>query len=184
MGCVVGTERGGPVLEKGAEMMRALLFESLCLLAITAGCTAAEPQAVDGTSNGTLLAIAPAGAPATPLSCTAIPGIVGCWTFDGDVLDHSGNGHNGVLHGGAAFTAGAGGRSNTALALDGVDDYPLSTHCHRAPTCRASAAPQHWHCRSDSRPSVSVFNVYAGPQRAGEGVSVDNEANICNASII
>ena len=48
------------------------------------------------------------------------PGLTGWWKFDGDGLDASGNGHDGVLAGDAHYEAGYLGQ---ALALDGADDY-------------------------------------------------------------
>jgi len=49
----------------------------------------------------------------------ADPGLVGWWKFDGDVLDASGNGRNGTVHGNPQFVAGVHG---DALEFDG-DDY-------------------------------------------------------------
>ena len=48
------------------------------------------------------------------------PGLVGQWHFDGDALDSSGNGNNGILMGDATFAAGKFGQ---ALSLDGSGDY-------------------------------------------------------------
>ncbi len=56
-------------------------------------------------------------------SCTLVAGIVGCYTFDGDVLDHGGNLNHGVLSGELSYVAGKRGAPLTALRLDGIDDF-------------------------------------------------------------
>lgn len=56
-------------------------------------------------------------------SCTLVPGIVGCYTFDGDVLDHGGTLNHGVLSGAAVYVAGKLGAPSSALRLDGTDDH-------------------------------------------------------------
>ncbi len=52
---------------------------------------------------------------------TDIPtnGLVAYYPFDGDAMDHSGNGHHGTVHG-ATLTAGISGQ---AYSFDGVDDF-------------------------------------------------------------
>ena len=60
-----------------------------------------------------------AGPTPTTLPPTAEAGLVAYYTFDGDTLDHSGNGNDGTNHG-ATFVSGISGQ---ALCFDGMDDY-------------------------------------------------------------
>lgn len=62
------------------------------------------------------------GPPVTTESCTFITGIVGCYPFEGNANDFSGNGHHAVLHGGT-FVGDKFGTSGSALALNGTDEY-------------------------------------------------------------
>jgi cysteine-rich repeat protein len=48
-------------------------------------------------------------------------GTVGCWTFNGDFDDHSGNNYHGAPNGGVGFTVN--GIIGEAAEFDGVDDY-------------------------------------------------------------
>ena len=50
-------------------------------------------------------------------------GLVAHYTFAGDANDLSGNGNNGTLQGGAEFTTDRDGITDSALLLDGIDDY-------------------------------------------------------------
>ena len=59
------------------------------------------------------------GAAGSIPSPTAEAGLVAYYTFDGDTLDHSGNGNDGTNHG-ATFVSGIRGQ---ALSFDGMDDY-------------------------------------------------------------
>lgn len=58
----------------------------------------------------------------TTPSCTFLAGIVGCYPFEGDANDFSGNGRHGLRHGGS-FVADKFGNAGGALALNGVDEY-------------------------------------------------------------
>lgn len=55
-------------------------------------------------------------------SCTFLPGIVGCYPFEGNANDFSGNARHGLRHGGS-FVADKFGNAGGALALNGVDEY-------------------------------------------------------------
>lgn len=58
-----------------------------------------------------------------PLVCTEpTAGLAGCYRFEGDAVDESGNGQNGTLRGDPEFTSDADGQPEGALSLDGVDD--------------------------------------------------------------
>ena len=59
------------------------------------------------------------GATPTTAQPTAEAGLVAYYPFDGDLVDHSGNGNNGTSHG-ATFVSGYSGQ---ALCFDGLDDY-------------------------------------------------------------
>jgi len=57
-------------------------------------------------------------------TCTGpTAGLVGCYPFNGNTYDRSGNYLNGVLHGSPIFTTDARGNASGALFLDGTDDY-------------------------------------------------------------
>ncbi len=47
---------------------------------------------------------------------------IASYSFSGNTLDNSGNGHDGTLHG-ATYTTDRFGTENSALSFDGVDDY-------------------------------------------------------------
>ncbi len=47
-------------------------------------------------------------------------GLVAHYTFDGNVNDATGNGHNGTVYGGAGYSEGVVG---SAIDMDGLDDY-------------------------------------------------------------
>jgi hypothetical protein len=49
-------------------------------------------------------------------------GLVGWWGFNGNTIDGSGNGNNGVLNG-ASLTSDRFGNPNDAYDFDGIDDY-------------------------------------------------------------
>jgi hypothetical protein len=53
---------------------------------------------------------------------TLLRGLVAWYTFNGDVLDHSGNNNN-VVYNSAAPAKGKGGLAKTAFAFDGVSSY-------------------------------------------------------------
>lgn len=50
-------------------------------------------------------------------------GLVANFPLNGSAADASGNGHNGSIQGGAAFTTDRFGNANSALSFDGIDDY-------------------------------------------------------------
>lgn len=62
------------------------------------------------------------GPPVISESCTFITGIVGCYPFEGNANDFSGNSHHAILHGGT-FVGDKFGTSSSALALNGTDEY-------------------------------------------------------------
>ena len=82
--------------------------------------------ATNGPHSLTAVARDAAGNPTTSavvnVTVNNAAGPVGWWKFDGDALDSSGNGNNGILVNGPVFTIGTG-----ALNLDGVDDYVQTT---------------------------------------------------------
>jgi hypothetical protein len=57
------------------------------------------------------------------LTVSDVAGLVAHYPFDGDAIDASGNGNNGVVYGGASYVADWAGNPNGAIALDGIDDY-------------------------------------------------------------
>jgi len=59
---------------------------------------------------------------ATSQSCLSLTnGLVACYPFNGNAVDHSGNGNNGTVNG-ASPAANRFGRTNSAFSFDGVDD--------------------------------------------------------------
>lgn len=54
-------------------------------------------------------------------------GLVGWWPFNGNSSDMSGNGHNGTNYG-PVFSSGATNQPNTAILLDGINDYVVIPH--------------------------------------------------------
>lgn len=53
---------------------------------------------------------------------TPADGLVAYWPFDGNAIDETGNGNDGIVHG-ATLTEDRCGRPSSAYSFDGVDDY-------------------------------------------------------------
>jgi len=58
-------------------------------------------------------------------------GLIGHWTFDGDTVDHTGNGNDGLFQGGAeidpVYVEGFDGTIAGAIQFDGIDDHVAVT---------------------------------------------------------
>jgi hypothetical protein len=69
--------------------------------------------------TGTGLCSEPKEAKLTASDCA---GAIGCWHFDGDAKDSSGNANNGTVNG-ATLTTDRFGNLNSAYSFDGINDY-------------------------------------------------------------
>ncbi len=91
---------------------------------------------------------------------TDIPtdGLVAYYPFDGDALDHSGNGHHGTVHG-ATLTTGISGQ---AYSFDGVDDS-VDVNSSSHPLGRVSVSYACWvNIKSDRTRTGCIIDVGSG----------------------
>jgi hypothetical protein len=65
----------------------------------------------------------PTRQPSSFISGTLNEGLVAYYPFDGNARDQSGNGNNGVIHGGVSLVADRFGKSRSAYSFDGTSGY-------------------------------------------------------------
>ena len=97
-----------------------LTFSVMCVVPVCGLSESPDSSAARGVNNTSTNETVYGSGPTSP--ATAETGLVAYYPLDGDIVDHSGNGLNGTIHG-ASFVAGHRGR---ALCFDGLDEYVLA----------------------------------------------------------
>ena len=104
--------RGKSIILKNVLVMT-LIFVLMTSI-VPSGIVAVQEGSDDGGLTNRTDDVVP-----SPTPTLAGAGLVAYFPFEGDIVDHSGNGNNGTNHN-ATFVAGYSGQG---LSFDGVDDY-------------------------------------------------------------
>jgi hypothetical protein len=95
------------------------------------------------------------------MGSAAFGDLVGHWTFDEGsgttAYDSSGNGYNGTISGGAAYTTGR--ISTGALSFDGVDDFVTVAHNSALALANSEYTVAYWFKRESNTVAGTVFQA-------------------------